>query len=330
VKRSHLILLAYLADRLAGDPEWFPHPVRLIGRGITHGEAALRRADQGERAQLVSGAALTAAIVVGTYAATRSILKEAHHRSGPLGDGVEILFAWTCLAARNLEQEAASVLEALEAGDLVFSRTRLARIVGRDTEHLDASEISRAVIETVSESASDGMTAPLFYMALGGVPLAMAYKAINTLDSMIGHADERYFYFGKAAARLDDLANYIPARLTASAISIAALFEGETDALAAWKTWCRDGGKHKSPNAGQPESAMAGALHVRLGGANTYAGESIPAALMGGEFPKASPPHARSAVRVLSLVTILSVAFSIVVAASVQTSKRSKGTNDPR
>ncbi len=324
MKRCHLILLAYLADQLAGDPEWFPHPVRLIGHSITRGEAALRHADQGKRVQLLSGAALTAAIVVGTYAATRKILIEAHHRSTLLGEGIEVLFAWTCLAARNLEQEATSVIEALESGDLVFSRSRLARIVGRDTEHLDASEISRGIIETVSESASDGMTAPLFYMALGGVPLAMAYKAMNTLDSMIGHADERYFYFGKAAARLDDFANYLPARLTASAISIAALFQEETDALGAWRTWFRDGGKHKSPNAGQPESAMAGALHVRLGGQNTYAGELIPAAHMGEKFPKASVSQAIGAVRLISLVTTMSLAFSIVVAASVQRSMRSR------
>lgn len=322
MKRCNLILLAYVADQLAGDPEWFPHPVRLIGHGITRGEAALRHAHQGNRVQFLSGAALTAAIVAGAYAGTRKLLREAQNRSALLGDGAEILLAWTCLAARNLQQEATSVLKALESGDLVLSRSRLARIVGRDTEHLGAAEISRAIIETVSESASDGVTAPLFYMALGGAPLAMAYKAINTLDSMIGHADERYFYFGKAAACLDDLANYLPARLTASAISIAALFHEETDALAAWKTWFRDGGKHKSPNAGQPESAMAGALHVCLGGPNTYAGQLIPAAYMGGEFPKPSVSQARSSVRVLSLVAVISLAFSIVVAALVQTSKR--------
>jgi adenosylcobinamide-phosphate synthase len=323
LNRGDLILMAYLADQLAGDPEWFPHPVRLIGLGITRGEAFLRNPDQGKRTQLVSGAVLTGAIVVGTYAATRRILREAYDRSGLLGDCLEILLAWTCLAARNLEQEATSVINALKAGDLASSRIRLARVVGRDTEHLNSADISRAVIETLSESASDGIAAPLFYMAIDGVPMAMAYKAINTLDSMIGHADERYFYFGKAAARLDDFANLLPARLTASAISIAALFFEDTDALTAWKTWLRDGSKHKSPNAGQPESAMAGALNVCLGGPNTYKGEVIPAALMGAEFQKASVVQARSAVRLISLVTVLCVAFSIVVAAAVQRPKHS-------
>ena len=324
MKRRNLILLAWLADQLAGDPEWFPHPVRLMGLAIARGEDLLRNQNQETRMELLSGSVLTAAIVLGTYSATRKIIKEAHHQSALLGDGVEILFAWTCLASRNLEQEATSVTGALGAGDVVLARSRLARIVGRDTEHLEASEICRAVIETVAESASDGMSAPLFYLALGGVPLAMAYKAINTLDSMIGHADQRYFYFGKAAARLDDLANYLPARLTASAISTAAIFQKETDALAAWQTWRRDGDKHKSPNAGQPESAMAGALHVRLGGDNTYAGELLPAAQMGREFPEASLPKARSAIRLISLVTVFSIAFSVVVAAVAQPSKRSR------
>ncbi len=134
---------------------------------------------------------------------------------------------------------------------------------GRDTQDLDATEISRAVIETVAESCSDGVIAPLFYLAIGGVPLAMAYKAINTLDSMIGHADEKYFYFGKVAARLDDVANFLPSRLTALGITMALRPFQNANTAAAFQTWLRDGGKHKSPNAGQPESAMSGALQVR-------------------------------------------------------------------
>ena len=151
----------------------------------------------------------------------------------------------------------------------------MARIVGRDTRHLDADEISRAVVETVAESCSDGVIAPLFYMAIGGVPLAMAYKTINTLDSMIGHADERYFYFGKVAARLDDAVNFLPSRLTALGITATAAIVAGASSATALDTWLRDGMKHKSPNAGQPESAMAGALQVRLGGENSYKGEPV-------------------------------------------------------
>jgi adenosylcobinamide-phosphate synthase len=220
------------------------------------------------------------------------------------------LLAWTCLASRSLHNEASAVVASLETGDIVLARHRLARIVGRDTQHLDAHEISRAVIETVAESCSDGVIAPLFYMACGGVPLAMAYKAINTLDSMIGHADERYFYFGKVAARLDDVANFLPSRLTAlGIIATAAIVEGASSA-AALDTWLVDGMKHKSPNAGQPESAMSGALQVCLGGENLYKGEPVAAPLIGERFSRPSTQQARRAIRIVATVS----AFGAVVA----------------
>jgi adenosylcobinamide-phosphate synthase len=202
----------------------------------------------------------------------------------------------------------------------MLARTRLARIVGRDTEHLDADEINRAVIETLAESAADGIISPLFYMALGGVPLAMAYKAVNTLDSMIGHADARYFYFGKAAARLDDIANFIPARLTALGIVAASRSIDEAAPQAAWQTWQRDGRKHKSPNAGQPESSMAGALHARLGGDNVYEGELVPAQQMGREFPPPSLTQTKKAIRLVSLVALLGLAGGMIFSACAQQS----------
>jgi adenosylcobinamide-phosphate synthase len=149
----------------------------------------------------------------------------------------------------------------------------------------------------------------LFYMAAGGVPLAMAYKAVNTLDSMIGHADQRYFYYGKAAARLDDAANYIPSRLTALAIVAASGVESKS----ALQILRRDGNKHKSPNAGQPESAMAGALRVRLGGVNTYAGEPIAAPLLGAEFEQPKLHHAKRALRLVTAVSLLSAAAAVLI-----------------
>jgi adenosylcobinamide-phosphate synthase len=321
MRRSSLLAAAWLLDRIAGDPEWFPHPVRLLGAAIERGESALRRPGQSETTELVSGAVLTAGVVAATYCLTAKILHEAHRRSEMLGGAVEIFLSWTCLAARNLEQEATAVTEALMSGDLLLARRCLARIVGRDTEHLDASEISRAVIETVAESGSDGVIAPLFYMTVGGVPLAMAYKAVNTLDSMIGHTDARYFYFGKAAARLDDTANYLPARLTALGVVAAAQLSDDADSRTAWRVWQRDGNKHKSPNAGQPESAMAGALGVRLGGENVYAGEVIPAQYMGEEFPAPSREQARRAIRLVSVVSLLGVGASILLAGFMQRKK---------
>jgi adenosylcobinamide-phosphate synthase len=155
--------------------------------------------------------------------------------------------------------------------------------------------------------------APLLYLAIGGVPLAMAYKAVNTLDSMIGHADERYLYFGKTAARLDDVANYFPARITAFAIMLAAGVERKTSCGSALHTWYRDRGKHKSPNAGQPESAMAGALRVRLGGENTYHGEAIVAPLLGAEFDPPKAHHAMQALRLVTAVSLLTAAVAIAI-----------------
>jgi adenosylcobinamide-phosphate synthase len=315
MNRSRLIPSAYLFDQLAGDPEWFPHPVRLVGLAITRGEIAIRRHGQSPVFELCTGAALTIAIVAATYTVTRQMIRSAQLLSPHLGNAVELLLAWTCLAAANLQHEAETVEEALVAGNLPLARRRLSRIVGRDTGSLDASDVSRAVIETLAESASDGIVAPLFYLALGGVPLGVAYKAVNTLDSMIGHADTRYFYFGKFAARLDDCVNYVPSRITAAAITVAAGVTARSAAV----TWFRDGGRHKSPNAGQPEAAMAGALRVCVGGNNTYAGEVVVGQRLGGRFPPPVLADVRRATRIVSIVTLLSVAAAtalLVIVAS--------------
>jgi adenosylcobinamide-phosphate synthase len=293
------IAAACLLDWIAGDPEWLPHPVRLIGRSTQIAESMLRRPGQSAREELVAGAALTVVVTGLSYFGTAKAVRW----------GAGILLAWTCLATRNLIDESLAVIRALEKPDLPHARERLARIVGRDSQALTETEVHRALIETLAESACDGIVAPLFYMAAGGVPLAMAYKAVNTLDSMIGHADQRYFYFGKAAARLDDAANYIPSRLTALAIVATA----GVDSKSALHIWRRDGNRHKSPNAGQPESAMAGALRVRLGGMNTYAGEFIEAPLLGAEFEQPKRHHTKRALRLVTAVSLLSAAAAVLV-----------------
>jgi adenosylcobinamide-phosphate synthase len=295
--------VAYLFDWIAGDPEWLPHPVRLIGKGAEGGERLLRRPGQTPISELATGSALTFGLVAVVYLGTAKTIAWMNKQRRPLGFITETLLAWTCLASRSLDDEASSVVAALEARDIELARHRLARIVGRDTMHLDAKEICRAVIETVAESCSDGVIAPLFYMAIGGVPLAMAYKTINTLDSMIGHANERYFYFGKTAARLDDLVNLMPSRLTALGITAAANFLEGTDSAAALTSWLSDGGKHKSLNAGQSESAIAGALQVCLGGENFYEGESVWTPLIGEKFPRPSTRDAKQAIRLVAVVS---------------------------
>lgn len=318
---SYLLPAAYLADQIAGDPEWLPHPVRLMGLAIAKGETFLRKPDQSSEDELVAGAALTATIVATSYFLTRFIIAETNRRSKLLGLITEIALGWTCLAARNLRDEASHVLAALDAEDFSLARRRLARIVGRDTENLDAHEMSRAVIETLAESACDGIIAPLFYMSVGGVPLAMAYKAVNTLDSMIGHTDDRYFYFGKAAARLDDAANFLPARMTALAI-VGASKVSKTHTSDAKKIWLRDGNKHKSLNAGQPESAMSGALGVRLGGGNFYEGEFISADPIGEDFPQPRPRDARKAIFITSTVALLGLGAGVLLGALLQSMRR--------
>lgn len=315
MRRFYLLPAVYLADQIAGDPEWIPHPVRWMGAAITRGEVILREPGQSPGEEFLRGALLTASLVTSSYLLTRLVIREAYNRSRALGLLTEILLGWTCIAARSLEQEASSVLAALDSNDLELARRQVARIVGRDTAQLDMHEICRAVIETLAENASDGIIAPLFYMFLGGVPLAMAYKAVNTLDSMIGHADIRYFYFGKAAARSDDAANYLPARLTALVTVVASMLLADGNPQAAWSTWLRDGSLHKSLNAGHPESAMAGTLGVRLGGGNIYKGEYVPAPSLGSEFRLPIIKDARKALRIVSVVTLVGLGAGILIAA---------------
>jgi adenosylcobinamide-phosphate synthase len=307
-----VLAAAYLFDWIAGDPEWLPHPVRAIGKGIEEGERILRRPGQTPIAELAAGGVLTFGMVVVVYLSTAKTIAWMKERDRRWGFVVETLLAWTCLASRSLHDEASAVIRALEKREIVLARQRLSRIVGRDTETLNEEEISRAVIETVAESCSDGVIAPLFYMAIGGVPLALSYKAVNTLDSMIGHADDRYFYFGKIAARLDDVANFLPSRLTALGITAAAHTEDASPA-AALETWRRDGAKHKSPNAGQPESAMAGALQVRLGGESRYAGEPSDSPLIGEEFARPTVQKAKQAIRMVAVVSVVGALTALLL-----------------
>jgi adenosylcobinamide-phosphate synthase len=287
--------LAYAADLLLGDPEWFPHPVRWFG-ALTHiGERMLRPLVRGPKSEVLAGALLTGSVISIGWALGR-----------PKNSAWRTMLAWTAMATRSLLNEAGAVIRALEADDLELARRRLARIVGRDTAHLDETEISRAVIETMAESTCDGIVAPLFWLAAIGVSGAMSYKAINTLDSMIGHPEPPYRYFGRVAAQLDDAVNFVPARLTALGIVAAAelhpMLQG-LDSGRALQIWQRDGDKHASPNAGHSEAAMAGALGVRLGGVSLYDGHPHDAPML---YPQGRPASVGDAKAALSLVAIVS------------------------
>ncbi len=294
---------AYTLDLIAGDPEWFPHPVRFFGALISAGERSLSRFRSGPVTDTLAGAVLTGSVVSVAWAAGRF--------NHPLW---QTLLAWTALATHSLLKEAGAVVQALEAGNLPHAREKLARIVGRDTAHLDETEIARAVIETLAESACDGIVAPLFWLSAGGLPAGMAYKAINTLDSMIGHPEPPYRYFGCVAARSDDVANVVPARLTALAIAAAANIQG-LNASRSLQIWRRDGAKHASPNAGQSEAAMAGALGVRLGGVNFYEGHAHEGPRLYAEGRTPTVRDARSALSIVATVSGIAFAGALLVLA---------------
>jgi len=266
-----IIPTAVLLDWLLGDPRWLPHPVVLIGWLITMLEKILRRLVRSE----IVGGVLLAVLTVGLTACVATVLlKGAYAMNSYMGIAVATILSWTCLAARSLHAESALVAAALDAGDLPRARQMLGRIVGRDTAELDESEIWRGAVETVAENSSDGVIAPLLFLMIGGPVLGLAYKAVNTLDSMVGYKNDKYLLFGRASARFDDLANWIPARLTGLFMTLAAPFAGLSMA-GAWRVMLRDGGNHSSPNSGVPEAAAAGALGVRLGGTNFYFGQPV-------------------------------------------------------
>ena len=268
------LLVAAGLDMWLGDPRWLPHPVRGMGRIITWCDERVRPMCQRPQSLRLAGVGLAVGLPLLAYAVGACVINLAGARSLLLGKIVTVGLAFTTLAGRDLLDHVRAVSQALSGGNLVDARHALSMIVGRDTETLSEPEIVRGTVETIAESAADGVIAPLLYLTIGGPPLALAYKAINTLDSMIGHRDTRYVDFGWASARLDDLANWIPARLTAGFIVVAAgIATGQWSRTTnSWEILRRDGHKHASPNSGRPEAAMAGALDIQLGGINFYDG----------------------------------------------------------
>ncbi len=273
MRTAMVMLLAFCLDLVMGDPRWLPHPVREMGRAISALEKGLRglfpATPGGERA---AGAVLALVLPVGSFWLGWAVLWLCGRLAPWLGLAAEVLLCSQCLAARELKKESMAVYRELERGDLSAARTAVGRIVGRDTGSLTAEGVTKAAVETVAENTSDGEIAPLFWMAIGGAPLALAYKAVNTMDSMVGYRNERYRYFGTAAARLDDLANWLPARM-AALVMVALCPLAGLDAEGAFRVWRRDRKKHKSPNSAQTEAAMAGALGVQLAGDAWYFGE---------------------------------------------------------
>lgn len=319
MEHAVIVLLAFVLDALIGEPRWVPHPVRVIGRMIDRGEQWLRRGPASPARDFWGGSGLALGVVVVTYYGATWLLSALAALSWWLGYAATVLLGSLCLARRSLAEHAYAVLRPLCSGELETARTMLARIVSRETTTLSEAEIVRGTVESVAENSSDGVIAPLLYLALGGVPLALAYKAVNTLDSMVGYRTGRYEYLGKAAARLDDVANFIPARLTALALIVAAWslgpeYEGGTAWRTAWRITWRDGHRHASPNAGYPEAAVAGALGVQLGGPSRYFGELHEKPTLGDAQHPLRPEHITLSLHLLDRASMLALVVCVLAA----------------
>lgn len=256
------IWIALMLDYFIGDPRWLPHPVKLIGGLALRLEAPMRRCFASAR----TAGAVAAVTVIGLAALTAAgVLWVAGRISPWLDHLVAVAILYTCFAARDLDRHGRAVQAALAQGDLALARRRVAMIVGRDTDRLDEAGVARAAVESVAENTVDGVIAPLFFAFAGGPAAAMAYKAASTLDSLFGYRNERYLRYGWASARIDDAANYLPARIGVVLMALAAwvLKENSGESL---RSSLRDGHRHASPNAGLAEAAVAGALGVQLGG----------------------------------------------------------------
>ena len=332
---EHLIgfILGVLLDRIIGDPQGFPHPIRLIGSLIgwldrklnkeaerssgSEDHVSLESAKKDQRKLIFFGAITWIIVVFATLAVVAVILFGAYRIHVVCGVIVEAILTCYILAAKSLSDESMKVYRAMETADgddLTDARKALSMIVGRDTENLGEAAITRAVVETIAENTSDGIIAPLIYTFLGGPVLGFAYKAVNTMDSMLGYHSDRYEYFGKFAAKMDDVFNYIPARLSAL-MMVAAAFAGGKDysGKRAFLVFKRDRYNHKSPNSAQTESVCAGALGVRLGGDSSYFGKMVHKPYIGDDTRPIERDDIKRAAKLMFLTEYLWVAVLLAV-----------------
>lgn len=305
------IIAAVIIDWIMGDPYWFPHPVIYIGKLISFLEKKGRKWCKTNEGIRVLGGFIVLSIAFVSFMIPFGILyitkgiPVLHHI-------LNTLIIWTTLACKCLKQEAIKVYEALENNDIEDARLKLSYIVGRETKYLSENEIIRADVETVAENASDGVIAPLLYAVIGGAPLAMMYKGINTMDSMLGYLTEKYKFIGFFPAKIDDLFNLIPARLTGLLIALCAPFVGG-NIFKSLTIMIRDRKNHKSPNCAYPEAAAAGAMRVQLGGTNTYFGEVIYKPTMGDKIEELSKKHIVQCIKLMYFSEILLIMIYVFV-----------------
>lgn len=301
----------FLLDLAIGDPRWLYHPVRLIGKLIDRLETHIRKVfPKTPGGELAGGIFLVIGVVLVTVGVTAGILHMAYGLHAAAGFALESFMCYQMLAVRSLKDESMLVYDALTSGkesSLADGRDAVSRIVGRDTQNLDETGVTKAAVETVAENFGDGVFAPMFYMALGGPVCMYLYKAINTMDSMLGYKNERFLYFGRAAAKLDDVVNFIPARMAGIMLVISAWI-GPFDGKNAGRIFARDRRKHASPNSAHTEAAAAGALDIQLAGDAYYFGKLYEKPLIGDPLQEVVPDDIRRMNRLMYGAAFLSVA----------------------
>lgn len=309
--------VGFFLDLLLGDPHWLYHPVRLIGWLIARLEKILRslfrKSPAGETA---AGVALVILVCLFSSALPFVILRLCALIHPWLAAAVEAIMCYQILAVKSLKTESMKVCRELEKGDLPAARRAVSMIVGRDTDSLNEEGVARAAVETVAENTSDGIAAPMLFLAFGGPVLGFFYKAVNTMDSMVGYRNESYLYFGKAAARFDDVLNFIPARVCSWLMVLAAVLLG-MDSRNAAKVYLRDKGNSSSPNSAHTEAACAGALHVRLGGEASYFGKPVKKPYIGDDGRNITPETIRQANRLMYGTAVILFLLCLYIRAAV-------------
>ena len=307
------IVAGFILDLIFGDPHWLPHPICLIGNMIGFIERHLRPLlAPNKTALLVGGALMVVIVTVTSFVVPLAILLAAAMVSPWLAFALEAIMYYQIFATKCLRDESMKVYDALHKNDLADARVKLSWIVGRDTKNLDEEEITKGAVETVAENTADGIIAPMLYMFLGGAPLAFLFKSINTMDSMVGYKNDKFLYFGRCAAKLDDLANLIPARIT-GLVMIAAAYCLGLNGAGAWKIFWRDRYNHLSPNSAMTESVTAGALNIQLGGDHYYFGKLVHKDTIGDDIRPVCAEDIVQANRLLYMTAVLCLAlFSVI------------------
>lgn len=307
------IIIGYIADLIFGDPYNIPHPIRYIGQLIRKLERFLRKDTDTSKDEKLKGVILVILTVGITYITTYCIVHiwTIFDQTGYISYIIETFLIFQILATKSLDVETKKVVKPLRDGDIKESRKYLSYIVGRDTRELNKDEIIRACVETVAEGTCDGIIAPMMFIFLGGAPLGMAYKAVNTLDSMVGYKNDKYYYFGWASAKIDDLFNLIPARITGVLTVVTAFIMGY-DYKNSFKIYLRDRSNHKSPNSAHSESAFAGAMNIQVGGTNTYFGKKVYKPTIGDCTNEIQVNHINEAIKLMYGVSFISMIVFLI------------------